>query len=47
MEGSPVQINDPRVPPYKVYTFVVVVVLAVIFTLVYIQFRAASRRRPS
>ncbi|PBA19037.1 MCE-family protein MCE1A, partial [Mycobacterium intracellulare] len=39
MEGSPVQINDPRVPPYKVYTFVVVVVLAVIFTLVYIQFR--------
>ncbi|OBH66182.1 MCE-family protein MCE1A [Mycobacterium intracellulare] len=39
MEGSPVQINDPRVPPYKLYTFAVVVVLAVIFTLVYIQFR--------
>ncbi|WP_145013836.1 MlaD family protein, partial [Mycobacterium marseillense] len=39
MEGSPVQINDSRLPPYKVYTFVVVVVLAIIFTLVYIQFR--------
>ncbi|WP_415623759.1 MCE family protein, partial [Mycobacterium colombiense] len=39
MEGSPVQINDSREPPYKVITFIVVVVLAVIFTLVYIQFR--------
>ncbi|GLB86797.1 cell invasion protein [Mycobacterium kiyosense] len=37
--GSPVQINDPRVPPYKLLTFITVVVLAVIFTLVYIQFR--------
>jgi hypothetical protein len=24
--GSPVQINDPRTPPYKVITFVVLVV---------------------
>ncbi|MEE3750663.1 MCE family protein [Mycobacterium intracellulare] len=39
MEGSPVQINDSREPPYKWITLVVVVVLAVIFTLVYIQFR--------
>ncbi|OBJ10092.1 MCE family protein [Mycobacterium sp. 1465703.0] len=39
MEGSPVQINDSREPPYKFITFVVVVVFAVIFTLVYIQFR--------
>jgi phospholipid/cholesterol/gamma-HCH transport system substrate-binding protein len=39
MEGSPVQINDSREPPYKFITFVVAVVLAVIFTLVYIQFR--------
>jgi phospholipid/cholesterol/gamma-HCH transport system substrate-binding protein len=39
MEGSPVQINDSREPPYRLITFVVLVVLAVIFTLVYIQFR--------
>jgi phospholipid/cholesterol/gamma-HCH transport system substrate-binding protein len=39
MEGSPVQINDSREPPYRIITFVVLVVLAVIFTLVYIQFR--------
>ena len=39
MEGSPVQINDSREPPYRFITFAVLVVLAVIFTLVYIQFR--------
>jgi len=39
MEGSPVQINDSREPPYRFMTFVVLVVLAIIFTLVYIQFR--------
>ncbi|OSC18219.1 MCE-family protein MCE1A, partial [Mycobacterium vulneris] len=39
MDGSPVQINDSREPPYKAITFVVLAVLAVIFTLVYIQFR--------
>ncbi len=39
MEGSPVQINDSREPPYRFITFVVLVVLAIIFTLVYIQFR--------
>ncbi|MDM4143298.1 MlaD family protein, partial [Mycobacterium sp. FLAC0960] len=39
MEGSPVQINDSREPPYKFITLLVVVVLGVIFTLVYIQFR--------
>jgi phospholipid/cholesterol/gamma-HCH transport system substrate-binding protein len=39
VEGSPVQINDSREPPYKFITLLVVVVLGVIFTLVYIQFR--------
>ena len=39
MEGSPVQINDSREPPYRFITFAVLMVLAVIFTLVYIQFR--------
>ncbi len=39
MQGSPTQINESRVPPYKLITLAVFVVLAVIFGLVYAQFR--------
>ncbi|ORA95410.1 CE-family protein, partial [Mycobacterium mantenii] len=39
MAGSPVQINDSREPPYKFITLIVLAVLAVIFSLVYVQFR--------
>ncbi|OBF93532.1 MCE-family protein MCE1A [Mycobacterium sp. 852014-52450_SCH5900713] len=37
--SSPVQINSQRLPPYRWISVAVLVVLAVVFTLVYVQFR--------